>query len=86
MLRTKIKYENEQREITQKLSKRELWFLCTALHLDKIYPPMKFHALASIVLEICSGQRMGDATHPSATGDPICPVFDGRIKRRKCWL
>ena len=43
MLRTKFKYENKQRAITQKLSKRELWFLCTALRLDEIYPPMKFH-------------------------------------------
>ena len=42
-LQTKIKYENKQRAITQKLSKEELWFLCTALHLDEIYPPMKFH-------------------------------------------
>ena len=43
MLRTKFKYENIQRAITQKLSKRELWVLCTALGLDEIYPPMKFH-------------------------------------------
>ena len=43
MLRTKIKYENKQRAITQKLSKRVLWFLCIALHLDEIYPPSKFH-------------------------------------------
>ena len=43
MLRTKFKYENKQRAITKKLSKRELWFLCTALPLDEIYPPTKFH-------------------------------------------
>ena len=43
MLRTKFKYENKQRAITQKLSKKELWFLCTALRLDGIYPHMKFH-------------------------------------------
>ena len=43
MLRTKFKYENKQRAITQKLSKQELWFLCTALPLDEIYPPTKFH-------------------------------------------
>ena len=43
MLRTKFKYENKQRAITLKLSKQELWFLCTALRLDEIYPPMKFH-------------------------------------------
>ena len=43
MLRTKIKYENQQRAITQKLSKQELRFMCTALHLDEIYLPTKFH-------------------------------------------
>ena len=43
MLRTKFKYENKQRAVTQKLTKRELWFLCTALPLDEIYPPTKFH-------------------------------------------
>ena len=43
MLRTKFKYENKQRAITQKLRKRELWFLCTALSLEKIYIPTKFH-------------------------------------------
>ena len=57
MLRKKIKYENKQRAITQKLSKRELLFLCTALHLDEIYLPTKFHNHSSIVLEICSGQK-----------------------------
>ena len=82
MLRTKFKYENKQRAITQKLSKRELWFLCTALRLDEIYPPMKFHNRASIVLEICSGQKWGTPPAcPPATGDNIIrPVFDGRIK------
>ena len=43
MLQTKFKYEKQQRAITQKLSKQELWFLRTALPLDEIYPPMKFH-------------------------------------------
>ena len=43
MLRTKFKYENKQRAITQILSKQELKFLCTALRLDEIYPPTKFH-------------------------------------------
>ena len=43
MLRTKFKYEKRQRAITQKLSKQELWFLCTALTLGEIYPSMKFH-------------------------------------------
>ena len=43
MLRTKFKYENKQRAITLKLRKQELWFLCTALPLDEIYPSTKFH-------------------------------------------
>ena len=59
MLRTKIKYENtqkainenlsmkkkkkNQRAITEKLSKQELRFMCTALLLDEIYPPTEFH-------------------------------------------
>ena len=43
MLRTKFKYENKQRAITQNLSKQELRFMCTALPLDDIYPPTKFH-------------------------------------------
>ena len=42
MLQIKFKYENKQRAITLKLSKQELWFLCTALPLDEIYPPTKF--------------------------------------------
>ena len=43
MHRTKVKYENKQRAITKKKSKQELWFMCTALPLDEIYPPKKFH-------------------------------------------
>ena len=40
---TKFKYENKQRAITQKLSKQELQFMCTALPLDEIYQPIKFN-------------------------------------------
>ena len=51
MHRTKVKYENKQRAITKKKKKKKkkknrkqkLWFMCTALPLDEIYPPMKFH-------------------------------------------
>ena len=43
MLRTRFKYENKQRAITQKLSMQELLFMCTAIPLDGIYPPTKFH-------------------------------------------
>ena len=43
MHQTKFKYEKKQRAITQRLSKKELGFMCTALPLDEIYPPTKFH-------------------------------------------
>ena len=43
MHRKKSKYKKKQRAITQKLSKQELLFMCTALPLDEIYPPTKFH-------------------------------------------
>ena len=57
MLWTKFKYEKQQRAISQKLSKQKLWFLCTALPLDEIYPPRNFITLASIILEIFTGQN-----------------------------
>ena len=43
MHRTKFKYGKKQRAITQRLSKQELQFICTALPLDEIYPPTKFN-------------------------------------------
>ena len=35
--------KKNQRAITQRLSKQELRFMCTALPLDEIYPLTKFH-------------------------------------------
>ena len=43
MHRTKVKYESKQRAITKNKSKQESWFMCTALPLDEIYLPTKFH-------------------------------------------
>jgi len=43
MVRTKFKNKNERRAITSKVWSIELWFLCTALLLNEIYLPMKFH-------------------------------------------
>ena len=57
MHRTKVKYENKQNAITKKKSKQKLWFMCTALPLDEIYPPTKFHNHSWYSLEICSGQN-----------------------------
>ena len=42
MHRTKLKFESKERAITQKISKQELRFMCTALPLE-VYPPTKFH-------------------------------------------
>ena len=61
MHQTKFKYEkkktNKQRAITQRLRKQELQFMCTALPLDEIYPPTKFHNHSNYILEICTGQK-----------------------------
>jgi hypothetical protein len=43
MLWTKIKHEKQQRAITEKVCRVELSFLCAALLLNEIYPPMEFH-------------------------------------------
>ena len=40
---TKFKYENKHRAITKKLSKHKLMFMGTALPLNEIYSPTKFH-------------------------------------------
>jgi hypothetical protein len=42
MARTKLKYENKQRAITQKIRSAEHRFLCTVLLVNEIYHPMKF--------------------------------------------
>ena len=57
MHRTKFKYENKQRAITQKLSKQELMFMCTALPLMRSIHPQNFITIASITFEICSRQK-----------------------------
>ena len=43
MLRKKNKYEIQQRAVTPKTWRAELWLLYTAIFLNEIYPPMKFH-------------------------------------------
>ena len=54
MLRTKFKYENEQRGITKKLSKAELLFVCTALFLIiiDIYTHVKFQSHSLLSFEV----------------------------------
>ena len=43
MHRTKFKYEKKTKGNSSRLSKQKLRFMCTALPLDEIYPPTKFH-------------------------------------------
>ena len=57
MLWTKFKYKKKQRAITQKLSKQELWSYALRSPLMRSIHPQNFITLASIVLEICSGQN-----------------------------
>jgi hypothetical protein len=49
------KFKNKQRAITQKSTKIELWFLCTALLPNEIYLTQSFMLITLIVLELCSG-------------------------------
>jgi hypothetical protein len=53
------KYKNEQRGITSKLGKVELWFLCTAHLLDEIYLHNyeSFILMPLVVSELCPGQE-----------------------------
>jgi len=51
MLRTKFKSENEQRAITTKVLFFDLWFLCTAILLNKIYLP--FMLMTCTVFKLC---------------------------------
>ena len=57
ILRTKFKYENKRRALTQKISKQELQFMCTALPLMRSIHPQNFITIASTLLEICAGQN-----------------------------
>ena len=45
MHRTKFKYEKKKtpKGNNSKIKQQELRFMCTALLLDEIYPPTKFH-------------------------------------------
>ena len=60
MHRTKVKYENKQRAITKKKKeKANKSYVSCALHspLMRSIHPQNFITLASIVLEICTGQN-----------------------------
>jgi hypothetical protein len=57
MSQTKFKVENEQRAITPKIGKIELWFFCTALLFNEIYLPTEFHVDISYSIRVISGTK-----------------------------
>jgi len=82
---TKFKYKKEQRAITPKVRNFELWFLCTALLLNEIYLPMKFHvdALHSIKVMLRTKKGWTDRQTDRRTDGQVnhyMPPFGGIIK------
>ena len=62
MLRIKLKYENKQRKITQNYTTKS--YGSCALHspLMRSIHPQNFITIASLVLEICTGQKSNTKT------------------------
>jgi len=90
MLWTKFKSDNEQRAITPKVWSFDLWFLCTALLLNEIYLPMKFHVDALHSFKIMLRTRKGRTdgrTNWLTDGrvDYYMPLFGG-IKKKLNFL
>ena len=56
--RTRNSISNDQREITPKISKAELWFLCMTHRLIVLYNCMKFHLIALMVVNLQSGHKI----------------------------
>ena len=61
--RTRNSIANDQREITPKISKAELWFLCMTHHLIVLYNCMKFH------LNKLNGCQLTERTQNSIAND-----------------
>ena len=57
MHRTKLKYENKQRVITKKKANNSYGSYALHLTLKRSINPQNFITVASIILEICSGQN-----------------------------
>ena len=61
--RTRNSFANDQREITPKLHKSELWFLCMTHRLIVLYNCMKFH------LNSCTACQLTARTRNSIAND-----------------
>ena len=55
---TRNSIANDQREITPKISKAELWFLCMTHRLIVFYNCMKFHFNSFMVVKLQSGHEI----------------------------
>ena len=53
-----IALQYNQREITPKISKAELWFLCMTHRLNVLYNCMKFHLNYFMVVNLQSGHEI----------------------------
>jgi len=92
MLWTKFKNENDQRAITPKVWSLELWFLCTALLLNEIYLPMKFHvdALLGIKVMLRTKKGLTDRRTDELITTCICHPSGGiktmSMAQNRCWV
>ena len=76
--RTRNSIANDQREITPKISKAELWFLCMTHRLIVLYNCMKFH------LNNFNGCQLTEGTRNSIANDQreITP----KISKAELWF
>ena len=76
--RTRNSIANDQREITPKISKAELWFLCMTHRLMVLYNCMKFH------LHNFNGCQLTERTRKSIANDQreITP----KISKAELWF
>ena len=74
IVRTKFERKNQQRAITQKICKLELWPLCTALPLIMLFPYMKFHFNSSSKSGVIVRTKFERKNQQRAITQKICMV------------
>ena len=72
MARTNIQIENQPRAITQKIRVSQLWFLCSALHLNVFYQCIKFHFDSLYSLKVKARTKFG---WTDGQADKVTPVY-----------
>ena len=76
--RTRNSTANDQREITIKISKTELWFLCMTQHLIVLYNCMKFH------LNNFNGCQLTERTRNSTANDQT--ELTAKLSKADLWF